>query len=142
MAFATCQMERSLAAAPAFARHVKQLAALRKRTAGLMARSRFRDRRGLSLKGCEGYVYEGPAGSTVVLAETNNGRAKVRASLACDGLGRGCAGKGLLYRSGNGMRARPSVVAGAGRGEARLSVALDPLEVAVWHIPHDTEARK
>ena len=67
--------ESTLADVPAFGAHVAALARLRRRTAARTVHARFRDTRGLTVAGSEGFVayaYDSPDGPAVIAAATRD----------------------------------------------------------------------
>lgn len=80
MAIATRDMTGKLSDAPALARQIKRLAALRKATAPWISHGTFRDDRGLRVEGGRGFVYTSDRGLAVTLAnpEAKKARMKVR----------------------------------------------------------------
>jgi hypothetical protein len=105
---------------------------LRRRTAGFTTRGTFRDRVGLALDGCTGYLFETADGIGVTLAETAGSRTAVRAVIDPVRLGRRAISGGDLYGLDGGTTRAAGRLSG---GRVRLARMMKPFEAAVWFVP-------
>ena len=122
---------------PELAAHVARLARLRQDTAAFVAEGRFRDDRGLTLEGGEGYVYTSPAGLAVTLANPSSGPCTVRAALDPQVLGKTPMASGRLHIEDGTVLDVPSKRAAGGLG---LEAVLPPFGAAVWCLPCKNDA--
>ncbi|MCE9616079.1 MAG: hypothetical protein K8T26_17545 [Lentisphaerae bacterium] len=84
MAIATRDMTGKLSDAPALARQIRRLAALRKATAPWVSHGTFRDDRGLCVEGGKGFLYTSGRGLAVAAANRQPKPARVKATVASD----------------------------------------------------------
>lgn len=131
-ALTTGQAEKSLAAYPEFASHVKKLGALRRKCAEYTVLARFMDNLGLSTKNGLAYVYQGDRGLGVVLAEIRGEGGRARLTLDTLPFGRIPEGESVIHLLNGGSRGH--VPDHEGR-RISLEVDLDPFDVVIWTIP-------
>ena len=131
-ALTTGQAEKSLAAYPEFASHVKRLGALRRKCAEYTILARFMDNLGLAAENGLAYVYEGERGLGVVLAEVQGEGGEARLTLDPLAFGRVPEGESVIHLlNGDSRRHVPDH---EGRTMS-LEIDLEPFEVAIWTIP-------
>jgi hypothetical protein len=138
LALNTHQMNGLLSDAPELAAHVARLARLRRETAAYVAEGTFRDNRGITVEGGEGYAYVSEAGLAVSLANPEKRVSSVRVTLSPETLGRQATSGGLYYdEDGTVQEVEPKVH----NDGVVLEAKLPPYGAAVWCIPCVNEAR-
>jgi hypothetical protein len=130
--FFTAGAEKSLEAYPEFGARVKQLAALRQRTAEFIAHGRFRDQIGLQVEDALAYVYASLAGIGVTIADVEKKPRRVRITVDPARLNRTKPQPGTLFRQDGASQAAGEVLPD---GRIQLVIELRALEVAVWMLP-------
>ena len=132
-AIATRGMTGLLSDEPAFAERIARLAKLRKKTASFVSHGRFVDKRGLSVKGGEGFVFLSDAGVAVTLANGKDEPAELVIELATGEVSDGRLERGTIhFEDGSGSDADPVERSGVWE----LTVSLPDGEAAIWTMPH------
>jgi len=134
LAVATRDMTGLLSDDPELAAQVARLARLRKETASFVNHGRFRDDRGLRVKGGTGYLYESPRGLAVTLANGKGGKATLKVEVSPAALGTRGGSACILHVEGE----KPEPVRPDRRGDTlSFRVALPPYGAGVLTLGHD-----
>lgn len=132
LAIATRDMTGRLSDAPELAAQIARLAKLRRDTAAWVAHGRFRDDRGLQVRGGTGYVYTSDRGLAITLANSKPRKATVRVKLTPEALGYQVSGTPKLYLEGE----KPVALTPATTGDVlAFRAVLPPYGAAVLILP-------
>ncbi|MEI6518650.1 MAG: hypothetical protein WCO98_01185 [bacterium] len=138
MAIATRDMTGLLSDVPELAGQVKRLAKLRKDTASFVSHGQFVDKRGLIVKGGQGYVYTSASGLAITLANRKSGNKMLKIAIDFNSFSNIKPDQCLLYVEGE----KPQVLTPRSRGSVlTFQVMLPAFGAGVLTITSDSKLK-